>query len=123
MAITTTAYDRCGGFSTVRKIVSAFYEKVLDSEALQHYFANIDMPRLIDHQTQFIASVMGGPATFSDDALHKAHARLGISQAEFDEITELLREALEDNGVDDDDVEMIVDGVMKKAMFIVTERG
>jgi len=118
----STAYERCGGFSTVRKIVSAFYDKVLDSETLQHYFANINMPRLIDHQTQFIASVMGGPATFSDDALHKAHARLGITQSEFDEITELLREALEDNDVDDEDVELIIDGVQKKAMFVVTKR-
>ena len=47
----TTVFERYGGFAAVRKVISAFYDKLLDSEMLSGYFANIDMRRLIDHQT------------------------------------------------------------------------
>jgi hemoglobin len=46
-----TIYEQTGGFAEVRKIVSAFYDKILDSPNLQNYFEDIDMHGLIDHQT------------------------------------------------------------------------
>ena len=58
-------FERCGGFTTVRKVVAAFYDKVLDSPSLSRHFANVDMRALIDHQTKFITYVMGGPASFA----------------------------------------------------------
>lgn len=61
----TSVFERCGGFAAVRKVVSAFYDKVLDSPILEPHFENIDMRRLIDYQTKFIASAMGGPAKFA----------------------------------------------------------
>lgn len=55
-----TMFDRYGGFTSVSKIVMSFYDKVLDSETVGPYFEDIDMKALIDHQTKFIAQVMGG---------------------------------------------------------------
>lgn len=51
----TTVFERCGGFAAVRKVLSAFYDKMLDSEALKGYFDGVDMRRLIDHQTKFVS--------------------------------------------------------------------
>jgi hemoglobin len=91
-----TIFDRYGGFATVRRLVSAFYERVLDSDVIAHQFEDVEMPRLIDQQARFVSSVMGGPASYSDEHLRRIHERLGVTTEEFREMTTLLRETLED---------------------------
>lgn len=103
-----TLFDRMGGFARVRLIVSDFYERVLDSERLAPYFAGSDVRRLIDHQTKMLAAMMGGPAAYTDDHLHRAHAHLAIRGEDFDEILELLQETLEDAGAHERDVQRVV---------------
>jgi hemoglobin len=102
-----TTFESMGGFARVRLIVSDFYEKILSSPGLSPYFTGVDMRRLIDHQTKFIASVMGGPATFTDDQIARAHARLDISAEAFDEMADLFRETLEDFDVAPVEVERL----------------
>jgi hemoglobin len=85
-----------GGFASVRRVVSAFYDKALESELIAHHFEHIEMPKLIDHQTRFISFLMGGPASYTDEHIGHVHARLGITLLEFDEMVELLTETLED---------------------------
>jgi hemoglobin len=104
---TATTFERMGGFARVRLIVSDFYDKVLESERLAHFFADIDMRRLIDHQTKFISAVMGGPAAFSDEQLARAHMRLGITTRDFDEMASLFHETLEDHGVEPIELERL----------------
>jgi hemoglobin len=102
-----TIFERMGGFARVRLIVSDFYDKVLDSDRLARYFVDVDMRRLIDHQTKFISAVMGGPAAFSDEQLARAHMRLGITEDDFDEMAGYFRETLEDHGVDATELERL----------------
>ena len=116
----TNLFDRCGGFAVVRRIVTLFYDKVLESPLVARHFAGVDMPRLIDHQTKFLASLMGGPASISDDALRRAHARLGITMEEFREVGELLRESLEEFGLHPADVAHLYNAFTSYAPLIVT---
>lgn len=118
-----TIFERYGGFTNVSRVVTAFYDKVLDSPVASPYFEHIDMRRLIDHQTRFIATLMGGPASYSDDHLARVHARLGITETAFAEVAELLRETLEDLDFEDEDVEAVVDLVMARKRVIVTGGG
>lgn len=69
-----TIFERYGGFAKVSRIVSSFYDKILESPITSTYFDNIDMRRLIDHQTKFIAYVMGGPASYTNDQLERVHS-------------------------------------------------
>ncbi len=117
--MTKSTFERYGGFAVINKVVTAFYDKVLDNPSLSHYFESIDMRRQIDHQTKFIASLMGGPASFSNQELERAHARFDISRVEFDEMMELLQETLEDFDLDDDDVKEVVQNFNNRANFIV----
>lgn len=64
-----TLYDQLGGFKFVRKIVSDFYDRVLDDDDLSPFFENTDMATQIDHQTQFIAMLLGGPASYTNEQL------------------------------------------------------
>jgi|SRR5215467_10649594 len=117
-----TVFERVGGFMVVRKIVSAFYDNVLDSPLVQHHFAEVSMPRLIDHQTQFISQLLGGPVRISDETLQHAHARLRITPQEFEEIGRLLRKTLEEAGLDSEDIEFVMREVRRREPLIVTVR-
>lgn len=112
-------FDRLGGFKTVRRIVSAFYEKILESEVTAPYFENTDMRRLLDHQSKFIASLMGGPASYSNDELLRIHRRLNIDERAFKETLTLLEEALDDLDVDTDDIEEVMDAFTARKPYIV----
>jgi hemoglobin len=100
-------FERMGGFARVRLIVADFYERVLESERLARYFEGIDMRRQIDHQTKFISSIMGGPASFTNEQIARSHARLDVTADDFEEIRALIRETLEDFGVADADVRRV----------------
>lgn len=115
-------FERYGGFRMVRSIVSAFYEKMLDSEVTAPYFADTDMRRLLDHQSKFVASLMGGPASYSNDELQRIHARMGIDEAAFREAASLLEEALEDLDVAADDISEVLDAFVARKPYIVTDR-
>lgn len=101
-------FERVGGFARVRRMVSDFYDKVLESPGLAPYFADVSLARVIDHQTRFFAALMGGPASFSDEQLRRAHFRLQIRSSDFDEVAGLFRETLEDHGLSDTDVRRLV---------------
>ncbi len=114
-------FDRYGGFATVSKIVMDFYDKVLDSDIVGDYFEDVKMAALIDHQTKFISAVMGGPASYTNEALERIHAHMSINTAAFDEIVALLREALEDFELEASDVDEVIDSIRARKRFIVSE--
>lgn len=117
-----TIYERAGGFTAVRKVVSSFYDKALESELIAHHFEHIEMPKLIDHQTRFISFLMGGPASYTDEHIAHVHANLGITLEEFDEMVELLTETLEDFELGSEDVAKIGGELRKREPVIVTGR-
>ncbi len=112
-------FDKLGGFSQIRKIISEFYDKLLDNENLSHYFKDVDMAKLIDHQTKFITYVLDGPVDFKEEALKRAHSSLGISTDEFDEMAGLLRETLEDFDLEPSDIEIICSEVEKRRPVVI----
>jgi len=103
-----TLFEKYGGFSSVSRIVMTFYDKVLDSERIGDFFDNVDMPRLIDHQTKFVSFLLGGPASYSEDRLRRAHASLHLTNEDFDEVARLLRETLDEHGFDTEDVRAVM---------------
>jgi hemoglobin len=117
-----TVYERAGGFVKVRRVVSAFYDRVLDSPLISHHFEDVAMERLIEHQTRFLSFLMGGPASYTDEHLGHVHQRQHITHAEFDEMVELLTETLEDFDFPADDVARIGHELRRREPVIVNER-
>lgn len=112
-------FERYGGFTNVSRVVMSFYDKVLDSPATSHYFANTDMKRLIDHQTKFFAALMGGPASYTNDHLERVHAHLGITEDAFMEAMDMMTETLEDFNYKDEDIRAIENEMMSRKNYIV----
>ena len=119
-----TIFERYGGFSTIRRVVSDFYDSVLDSDLLAHHFARIDMRELIKHQTAFISHLTGGPgADYSDEVLARVHRNLGITGEEFEEMLGLLQDALEEHSIGDADVAEVVGQFRARRPVIVFGEG
>ncbi|QPC45070.1 group 1 truncated hemoglobin [Kaustia mangrovi] len=115
-----TIFERCGGFAKVSRIVMSFYDRVGDSEILAPYFETTDMRVLVDHQTKFVASLMGGPASYGDETLRHVHARLAITHEAFDEMTLLLRETFEDFDMAEADIAAVMGEIERSRPLIVT---
>ncbi|PSL17375.1 group I truncated hemoglobin [Shimia abyssi] len=114
-----TLFEKYGGFKTVSRIVMTFYDMVLDDDAVGHVFENTDMAKLVDHQTKFVASLLGGPASFSDERLEQVHAHLGISHSDFDIVAGLLGDALAEHGMEPADIRAVAQTVETKRTLVV----
>ncbi len=114
-----TIYEKYGGFKTISRVVMTFYEMALDSDEIGFHFEDIDLPRLIDHQTKFVSSLVGGPASFSDDRIEAVHRHLNISHAHFDEMAVLFKEALASHGMADHDIIVALEAIEEKRSIIV----
>ena len=106
-----TLYDQLGGFAAVRKLVSDFYDQVLDEEDLVPFFHDTEMANLIDHQTKFWATLLGGPASYTDEQLREIHASMGIQDRHFDLMVDLARKTLEDRDIDEQQIASVIEGL------------
>lgn len=101
-------FQKYGGFETVSKLVHEFYKKVMADENLKPYFKNVELEGLMEHQTKFLSQVLGGPNEYKGRELFEAHKNLGITDKAFGLVAEYLEETLDEAGVEDADVEVIM---------------
>lgn len=114
-----TLFEKYGGFSKVSKIVMAFYDTLLDSDDIGPFFDDIDMSRMVDHQTKFISSLLGGPASYSDNQLRQFHTHLKIEDAHFNELKTVLEETLVDHGFVPDDIQAVMQAIETRRNLVV----
>lgn len=112
-------FDKYGGIRVLRHVIMEFYDRVLDSDLIGHFFEDTDMVRLIDHQTKFFSMVLGGPADFSNERLERAHAHLALSHIEFDEAVVLLNETLEGANFTAEDCDAVIEAIEARRSIIV----
>lgn len=96
------------GRGMLAQIVSSFYGNVLRSPRLAHYFAEASIVGLIEHQSRFLAMVMGGPPAYTDAELEAAHLQLDIAEADFDEMLRLLAKSLDSYDIDPADIAQVI---------------
>ncbi len=101
-------YAKYGGEKTVSALVQDFYRRILETESLVPYFADLDMSKLMDHQTKFLSMALGGPSEYTGRQLKEAHSKLDVTEGAFGEVATILQETLEDAGVLAEDVAAIM---------------
>ena len=106
--MTKSLFDKYGGFSNVSRIVMALYDKLLDDDDVGPFFDDVDLPKLIDHQTKFVSALMGGPASFTDGHIQRAHAHMIVSNEHFDQLKALVRETLEEFELEPPDIDVVL---------------
>lgn len=115
-----TLFEKYGGFSKVSRIVLAFYNELLDSDDIGPFFDDVDMSKMVDHQTKFIASLLGGPAAYTDNQLRQLHAHLDIADPHFDELKVVLSGTLQDHGLASEDIEAVLGEFENRRHLIVS---
>ena len=86
----TSLYIKYGGYASIHQLIEIFYDKVLASEIVGSYFKNSDMETLIEHQTNFICALLGGPASFTDQHLRSVHRHENIKEDAWNEIISII---------------------------------
>lgn len=114
-----SVFEQLGGFLAVSGIVMDFYDRVLDSDIVGDFFVGIDMPQMVDHQTKFVASLLGGPASYTDQQLLRTHQHLDINNEHFNEICQILDQTLEDKGIGPDERRFVAQEFEKRRPYIV----
>lgn len=114
-----THYERLGGLPALRAIVARFYKKMQQAPAVARHFSGVNVARLVDHQTHFMVSLLGGPGAHTDEMIRTAHVGLNISDGEFTLMLLILRETLEEAGLEPGDVGLIVGEMRKRADLVV----
>ena len=117
--MTRSLYDELGGFFFVRKLVSEFYDRVLDEPDLVPFFQDTDMGSLVDHQTKFWVTALGGPASYTPEQLNVIHRSRGISDEHFDLVLELIGETLEDHEVSEQNMGEVIEAFEAHRVAIV----
>ncbi|MEL6198262.1 MAG: group 1 truncated hemoglobin, partial [Pseudomonadota bacterium] len=92
----------------ISRVVLAFYDRVLDSDIIGDRFEETEMTRLIDHQTKFMAALLGGPSSHTPEHLRQVHHPLGLTEEEFAEMAVLLRETLDEHKFTPDDADEVM---------------
>lgn len=114
-----TLFEKYGGFSNVSKVVLAFYDTLLDSDEIGPFFDDVDMSKMVDHQTKFVSSLLGGPASYNDTQLRNLHAHLDVTDAHFDELKVVLSGTLEDHGFEAGDIDAVLGEFETRRTLIV----
>ena len=101
--------DRYGRV-TIARMIAAFYSDMLQSAQLGHYFHDVSVSGLVQHQAMFMETTMGGPTVFLDEQIRQAHHHLRISEDDFDEMLQLLADRMRQSGVEAEDIEEVLTG-------------
>ena len=92
-------YVRMGGAHNVQAVVNDMFDHVLRDPRTRRSFDKVNITRLKGFVAMKICAVTGGGCQYSGDNMRDAHAGLGISEAEFYGLVDVLRGSLQRHGV------------------------
>lgn len=99
----STLFEQIGGAAAINLAVDKFYERVLQDDRINHFFANVDMVKQRAHQKAFFTYAFGGTDRYDGRYMREAHQELvenhGLSSEHFDAVAEDLMLTLEEMGV------------------------
>ena len=88
--IQLSLFERLGGSRAVEAAVDAFYNRVLADNRIAHHFAGVDVDRQLKKQKAFLTLAFGGRSDASGPSLRNVHARLKLTESDFDAVMEHL---------------------------------
>ncbi|TJZ75910.1 globin [Rhodococcus oryzae] len=99
-------FEHVGGREGLHRLVATWYPRVL-ADPLLHPLFGAGSPSHIDHLTDFLAEVFGGPTVYTDQlggfpALLEAHRGKKISEEQRQRFVDLFLTAADDAGLPSD---------------------
>lgn len=97
-----SVYERIGGEPAMDAAVDLFYRKVLADDRISKYFDTVDMDAQRAKQKSFLTFAFGGPVHYSGQAMRDAHAKMELTESDFNAVMENLGATLKELNVPDD---------------------
>jgi hemoglobin len=88
-------YDRLGGKDAVRAVVADFVANLARDERVNYSFAMSDLDDLKQKLFDQVCELTGGPCHYAGREMRAVHARLTITNAQFDALVEDLVKSLD----------------------------
>jgi hemoglobin len=117
----TTLYERIGGKPVIEDAVGRFYDRVFADPHLAPYFRGVTLSKLRAMQVELFTAALDGPATYSEQALHDAHAGHGIGDRQVSQFLEHLLATLLEIGLEPDDADQVVHRIAMLAPEVTGE--
>ncbi|MPM89338.1 hypothetical protein SDC9_136447 [bioreactor metagenome] len=95
-------WQALGGDVRVRAVLEAFYTKVYDDALLAPFFVKVTKDRAISKQFSFMKQCVTGEKLYMGDRPRNAHHWMIITHELFDHRQRLMRETLQEHGIDGD---------------------
>ncbi len=116
MAKKQSLLEAVGGYPTLEKVHKIFYDKVYAHPWLGKFFEGHDQTSIEKRQSAFMAEKMGGPKEYMGKQPYMAHRNMYITDELFDLRQAILRESLEEFGLDEALIErwLKIDGAFRK---------
>ncbi len=92
-------YERLGGEAVVTRVVDQAIARVAADPRVNQSFDKVNLRRLDASIVVQICALAGGDCRYTGDDMKRAHAGLGITEAEFYALVDALRDALDEQGV------------------------
>lgn len=121
-------YDRLGGLIPISVVVNDFVDLLVPDELLNENPAidaareSVPAPYLKYHVTALVCQATGGPCEYNGRSMKEAHAKLNITEREWDRMVTLFKEVLAKNKVPAKETQELLDIVgTTKADIVVSD--
>ncbi len=94
-AIDEAYYQQLGGWAGIEKVHIVFYDMLFAHPWLKGFFEGKDKALLVSQQTDFMASILGGPKRYYGREPGPAHCHMFITEEVFDVRHQMLGDAME----------------------------
>jgi hemoglobin len=92
-------YARMGGTTNVTAVVSDLIDEAANDPQLKRSFDKVNLRRLKRLLVEQICELTGGGCRYSGDSMRDVHAGLGITQAEFYGLVQVLKDSMQRHGI------------------------
>ena len=93
-------YELVGGRPGIMEVMKIFYDKVYADPWLKLFFAVVSQEHIENQQADFMASCLGGPKMYCGRLPIPAHEHMFVTEELFQARSEILRESLDEAGLD-----------------------
>jgi hemoglobin len=90
-----TLFERIGGEPTLRATVQEFTKIILDDDRINFTFAEANIDRFQELLFDQLCALTKGPCTYGGRDMHTAHAKLNLTDAQFNALAEDLYRAFD----------------------------
>ncbi|MFJ4845245.1 MULTISPECIES: globin [unclassified Streptomyces] len=120
-------YEAVGGEPTFRRLVHRFYEGVAQDPVLRPMYPEEDLGPAEERMTLFLMQYWGGPRTYSENRGHPRlrmrHAPFRVDQEAHDAWLRVMRDAVDEIGLEPDHERQLWDYLVYAAASMVNTPG